>query len=58
LTEEQFAAFDRVWRELQQDLAKRSTRSQFRIAERSGHFIQIDEPEMVIQAIRELTGVR
>ncbi|HXA48845.1 MAG TPA: alpha/beta hydrolase [Candidatus Acidoferrum sp.] len=31
--EEQFAAFDRVWRELQQDLATRSPRSQFRIAE-------------------------
>jgi hypothetical protein len=58
LTEEQFTAFDRVWRELQQDLATRSPRSQFRIAERSSHFIQIDEPEMVIQAIRELTDAR
>jgi pimeloyl-ACP methyl ester carboxylesterase len=57
-TEDQFVAFDRVWRELQQDLAKRSPRAQFRIAERSGHFVQIDEPTLVVQAIRELSGAR
>jgi pimeloyl-ACP methyl ester carboxylesterase len=54
MTEEQFAAWDRIWREFQQDLAKRSTHGEFRIAEKSGHFIQRDQPELVIQAIRDV----
>jgi pimeloyl-ACP methyl ester carboxylesterase len=54
LTAEQNAGFGRVWRELQQDLATRSPKGQFRVAEQSGHFIQIDQPELVVQAIRDL----
>jgi len=54
MTEEQFAAWDRIWREFQQDLAKRSTHGEFRLAEKSGHFIQQDQPELVIQAIRDV----
>jgi pimeloyl-ACP methyl ester carboxylesterase len=54
MTEEQFAAWDRIWREFQQDLAKRSTRGEFRIAEKSGHWIQRDQPELVIEAIRDV----
>jgi hypothetical protein len=34
MTEEQFAAWDRIWTEFQQDLAKRSTHGEFRLAER------------------------
>ncbi len=58
MTEEQFAAWDRIWRKNQEDLAKRSTRGEFRLAERSGHFIQWDQPEMVIQAIRDVIRTR
>lgn len=58
LTEEQAAAFDRAWREFQKDLASRSPNGQFRLAAQSGHFIQKDQPELVIQAIRELAGAR
>jgi pimeloyl-ACP methyl ester carboxylesterase len=54
LTAEQNAGFGRVWRELQQDLATRSSKGQFRVAGESGHFIQIDQPELVVQAIRDL----
>ena len=54
MTQEQFAAWDRTWRELQEDLAKRSTHGEFRLAEKSGHFIQRDQPELVIQAIRDV----
>ena len=54
LTEEQFAAWDRIWQEMQQDLAKRSPRGQYRRAAKSGHFIQNDQPDLVIQAIRDL----
>ena len=55
MTEEQFVAWDRIWREFQQDLAKRSTHGEFRIAEKSGDFIQRDQPEIVIQAIRDVS---
>jgi pimeloyl-ACP methyl ester carboxylesterase len=58
MTEEQFAAWDRTWRELQEDLAKRSTHGEFRLAEQSGHFIQLDQPELVIQAIRDVSHKR
>lgn len=54
LTAEQNVWFARVWRELQQDLARRSLKGQFRVADQSGHFIQIDQPELVVQAIRDL----
>jgi pimeloyl-ACP methyl ester carboxylesterase len=55
MTEEQFAAWDRIWRGFQEDLANRSTHGEFRLAEKSGHFIQRDQPELVIQAIRDVS---
>jgi len=54
MTEEQFAAWDRIWTEFQKDLAKRSPRGEYRLASKSGHWIQTDEPELVIQAIRDV----
>jgi pimeloyl-ACP methyl ester carboxylesterase len=54
LTEEQFAAWDRIWRGNQEDLARRSTQGEFRLAAQSGHFIQLEQPELVIQAIRDV----
>jgi pimeloyl-ACP methyl ester carboxylesterase len=56
LREEQSKAFARIWRELQQDLAARSSKGQLRVAEKSGHFIQLDQPEIVIQAIRDVSS--
>jgi len=58
MTEEQFAAWDRAWRGFQEDLAKRSTHGELRVAKESGHFIQWDQPELIIQAIRDLTRSR
>jgi pimeloyl-ACP methyl ester carboxylesterase len=58
MTEEQWAAWDRTWRQLQEDLAKRSTHGEFRLAGQSGHFIQLDQPELVIQAIRDVSQKR
>jgi pimeloyl-ACP methyl ester carboxylesterase len=54
LTDQQFAALDRVWYELQDDLAQRSPHAQRRRATESGHFIQIDQPAIVIQAIKDV----
>jgi pimeloyl-ACP methyl ester carboxylesterase len=58
MTEEQFASWDRIWRELQQDIAKRSTHGEFRLAEKSGHFIQREQPELVIRAIRDVSRIQ
>ena len=45
---------ERIWRELQEDLAKRSTHGEFRVAERSAHNIHLEQPELVIQAIHDV----
>jgi pimeloyl-ACP methyl ester carboxylesterase len=54
MTEDQFAAWDRIWTEFQKDLAKRSERGEYRVAQKSGHWIQRDQPELVVQAIRDV----
>jgi pimeloyl-ACP methyl ester carboxylesterase len=56
MSEQQFAAWDGIWKELQQDLANRSTQGEFRLAGKSGHFIQRDQPELVIEAIRDMVN--
>jgi pimeloyl-ACP methyl ester carboxylesterase len=43
-----------MWHELQRDLASLSSKSKFVAVENSGHFIQIDQPQVVTDAIREL----
>ncbi|MBE0669816.1 MAG: alpha/beta hydrolase [Anaerolineales bacterium] len=45
---------EQVWQELQADLAKLSSNSRLLIAEKSGHGIQVDQPELVIDAIRQM----
>jgi pimeloyl-ACP methyl ester carboxylesterase len=39
---------------LQQDFTRRSTDSKFLVAEKSGHFIHRDQPELVVQAIHDV----
>ena len=41
-----------IWQDLQRDLAKLSSNGVYRVVESSGHFIQRDRPEVVIDAIR------
>ena len=43
-----------VWQGLQRDLAQLSSNSKFVAVEDSGHFIQVDRPQVVVDAIREL----
>ncbi|MBO3462732.1 alpha/beta hydrolase [Aetokthonos hydrillicola Thurmond2011] len=45
---------ERIWQELQADLATLSSTSRLIIAEQSGHFIPIDQPDLVINAIRQM----
>jgi pimeloyl-ACP methyl ester carboxylesterase len=41
-----------TWQDLQRDLADLSTNSAYSVVARSGHFIQRDRPEVVVDAIR------
>ena len=41
----------KTWAQLQSDLLNLSTDSQQVLAEKSGHFVQLDQPELVIEAI-------
>lgn len=56
MTESQWASWDKIWREFQEDLAKRSSHGEFRSAHKSGHWIQRDQPELVVQAIRDVVA--
>jgi pimeloyl-ACP methyl ester carboxylesterase len=48
---EMAASLDKVWLDLQKEHAALSSDSQLILAEHSGHFIQNDEPQLVIDAI-------
>ena len=43
-----------AWQQMQDELAHLSTRSTLVIAKNSGHFIQLDRPEIVIEAVRKV----
>ena len=45
---------EQAWAELQADLARRSSGGKQIIAEKSGHYIQFDQPDLVIDAIRQV----
>lgn len=45
---------EQVWQELQTDLSKLSTNSQLLVAEKSGHGIQADQPDLVVNVIRRM----
>ena len=42
------------WRDMQADHARRSPSGRLVVAERSGHDIQLDQPDLVVEAIREV----
>ncbi len=54
LTEEQYQVLNQTWDAMQLDLSHRSKYGELRIAEKAGHFIQTDRPDLVIQAIHDV----
>jgi pimeloyl-ACP methyl ester carboxylesterase len=50
------AEMERVWRDLQKDLASRSPQGRLLIAEQSDHNIPGNQPEIVIEATREVVA--
>ena len=51
---EQAKAAEQVWQELQAELAKLSSKGQILVAEKSGHGIPVDQPDIVVDAIRQM----
>lgn len=45
---------ERAWQELQSDFARRSSNGRQIIAANSGHYIQLDEPGLVVESVRQL----
>lgn len=45
---------DRTWQDMQKDLVRLSSCATQQFAEQSGHFVQYDQPELVIDTIREM----
>lgn len=54
---EQARQAEKVWQELQFELSCLSSRSRLLVAAKSGHGIQIDQPEIVVEAIRQIVEV-
>ena len=51
---ERIARREQAWREMQEDHARRSSNGKLIVAEKSGHDIQDEQPELVIDAIRQV----
>jgi pimeloyl-ACP methyl ester carboxylesterase len=50
---------ERLWAELQDDLAERQTHVPHLFARNSGHYVQLDEPGVVVNAVRSvITSIR
>ena len=47
-------ASDRIWLDLQNDMASWSSRSTHRVLSDASHFIQLDRPDAVVAAVREV----
>ncbi len=43
-----------IWQDLQQETAQLSTNGTLKIAQKSGHNIHIDQPNIVIDSIRQM----
>jgi pimeloyl-ACP methyl ester carboxylesterase len=48
--------FQSAWTELQQDLLRLSSNSSQIVATGSGHYVQVDRPDLVINAIHTLVA--
>jgi pimeloyl-ACP methyl ester carboxylesterase len=54
LSDEVNQANEQVWQELQAELAGLSSRGRLVVAENSGHYLQLEQPQLVIDAIAEV----
>jgi len=57
LTPELLDKYEALWRGFQEDHLKRSTNSTLIVAEESPHYVYVYQPDLVVEAIRDLVGV-
>lgn len=50
--------FTPYWLEMQKEQLRLSTKSEHILAAKSGHYVQLDEPELVIGAIRKMASIK
>jgi pimeloyl-ACP methyl ester carboxylesterase len=43
-----------AWQQMQEELAHLSTRGTHTIAKNSGHYVQLDRPDLVVEAVRKV----
>lgn len=58
LTESEAEQLEDIWRKEQEALVHLSTNSEFLVAENSGHLICIEQPDVVIEAVKKMMEVR
>jgi pimeloyl-ACP methyl ester carboxylesterase len=56
VTPEQATRIEGLWLDLQRDLVSRSSRGRLVVAEKGGHYVHLEEPGLVIQAIRDVVA--
>ncbi len=56
LAAEVIEQMDRVWQQMQAELVQLSPQGEQVVATESGHFIQLDQPELVIEAIEHIVA--
>jgi pimeloyl-ACP methyl ester carboxylesterase len=54
LGEEDADRYERTWQEFQEELVALSPRGRLTVAEQSGHMIHQEQPELVVQAVRDV----
>ncbi len=54
ITDAEYRELDKDWKTLQERMLRLSSRSRLVIAEKSDHFIQLRQPELVVEAIRDV----
>lgn len=54
ISEEQARQLDALWLELQEELAELSTSGRLQVVSGADHYVQLDRPDVVIEAIREV----
>lgn len=55
-TADDVAALDHAWGDLQSDIAGLSTNARQIVAESAGHYVHLERPDLVIDAVRDMLG--
>jgi hypothetical protein len=50
------AALDQAWQQMQTELAELSPQGTRVVATESGHYVQLDQPQLVIDAVKQVVA--